>query len=241
MSEKEKNPHENHRARLKARFHGQGLDHFEDHNVLELLLFFAVPRADTNPLAHRLMERYGTLSRVFDAPAEDLMQVEGIGEHAATLIKLIPSLARRYCESRFQQGGEIPTHESVGTYLVAHFLGKNTESVFAMFYTSSMELVEAVELFSGSLQSAAFSVREVAEHAILKKAAYVILAHNHPGGIPIASAADLDVTRTVRTFLAQMQVTLLDHFIVAEGKYSSLTPEVLKRECEKFRGNSQSF
>lgn len=233
MQDKKENLHAAHRLRVKTRFLRQGLDHFEDHNVLELLLFYSIPQADTNPIAHRLMQRYGTLSAVFDAPFEDLLQIEGIGSHSATLIKLIPALARRYCESRFEKSGTLATHDQIGTFLVAHFLGKKTESVYGMFYSASMELVESVELFSGSLHSASFSVREVAEHAILKNASYVILAHNHPGGVPIASASDLDVTRTLRAFLRQMEVQLLDHFIVAEGKYFSLSRDIFEQERKR--------
>lgn len=236
-----KQTHASHRARLKNRFCHQGLEHFEDHNVLELLLFYAIPQRDTNPLAHRLMERYGSLSAVFDAPTEDLMQVEGVGEHTALLIKLIPSLARRYCESRFALKGELPEYERVGEYLVAHFLGQEKESVYALFYSSTMEFLEGVELFSGGLNSAAFSVRELAEHAILKKASYVILAHNHPGGVPIASAADLDVTRQVRGFLQSMEVLLLDHFIVADGKYFSLMREVFEHERDRARAHRKKM
>lgn len=235
MKEDGKKPglHAAHRARLKGRFLRHGLDHFEDHNVLELLLFYSVPQRDTNPLAHRLMERYGTLSAVFDAPYEDLLQVEGVGEHTAALIKLVPSLAKRYCTSRFSVSGVLPEHSEIGAHLVAHFLSETTESVYGMFYSSTLELLDESVLFSGGLHSAAFSVREIASRAILKKASYVILAHNHPDGVPIASASDLDATREIRGFLARMEVGLLDHFIVAEGKYFSLMPEVFEQTRDR--------
>ncbi len=231
--EREKNIHSSHRTRLKARFCSQGMGGFEDHNVLELLLFYAIPQKDTNPLAHRLMERYGSLSAVFDAPIEDLMQVEGVGEHTAVLLKMVPALAGRYCEDRFRVGDTFPEYEAVGTFLVSHFLSRETESVYGLFYSASLQLVDSAELFSGTLHSAAFSAREIAQRAILKNASYVILAHNHPGGVPIASAADLDVTREMRAFLAQMEVKLLDHFIVAEGKYFSLMRDFFEAECAR--------
>ena len=238
---KRENPHAEHRKRLKARFVRESLDHFEDHNVLELLLFYAIPQMDTNPLAHRLMERYGSLDAVFDAPTEDLAKVEGIGEHTAVLIKLIPALARRYCESRFDVRGVLPEYEELSAHLVAHFLNRETESVYGLFYSPSLKLVDACELCSGSLHSASFSVREVAERAILKKATYLVLAHNHPGGVPIASAADLDVTRDVRSFLLRMDVKLLDHFIVAEDRVFSLTREVYEHEREHVLSRADSL
>ena len=218
MAEQE-NLHASHRARLKARFCRQGMEGFEDHNVLELLLFYAVPRCDTNPIAHRLMERYGSLSAVFDAPVEDLVRVEGVGQHAAVLIKMIPALAARYCEDRFSVNKKLPSYEEVGAYLVSHFLGRQTESVFGLFYSSDLKFLD--------------SAREIAQHAILKNASYVVLAHNHPQGIPIASATDLDVTRELRAFLSQMEVRLLDHFIVAEGRFSSLMRDYFESECAR--------
>lgn len=234
MSAKD-NVHKSHRTRLKNRFLKSSLDSFDDHNVLELLLFYAIPQRDTNPLAHRLMERYKSISAVFDAPIEDLMQVEGIGEHTAVLIKLIPSLGRRYCESRFSVKGKLPDYESVGAYFVSHFLGRDTESVYALFYSSTLELVEEAQISSGGLTSASFSVREIASRAILNKASYVIMAHNHPGGVPIASVADLDATAEVRSFLTKMEVMLLDHFIVAEGQYFSLMKEVFDMEVRRVK------
>ena len=226
----EKNLHRSHRARMKARFSARGLDDFADHEVLELLLFYAVPQRDTNPLAHRLVERYGSFAAVFDAPVEDLLEVEGVGEHTATLIKLIPDLARRYCESRFAPGKDLDPYDVVGTHLVSHFLGRQNESVYAMFYSSTLQFLYAQEISQGGLHSASFSMRDIASAAILKKASYVILAHNHPDGVALASGADLDVTREVRSFLLQMEVQLLDHFVVSEGKYTSLMKEFFHKE-----------
>ena len=90
------NLHEGHRQRLKERFIKNGLSDFEDHNVLELLLFYSVPRSDTNELGHKLLKKFGSLSNVFDAPVDELCKVEGIGLHSATLIKLIPELCNLY-------------------------------------------------------------------------------------------------------------------------------------------------
>ena len=89
-------PHEGHRARMKARFLKEGFQNFADHEIMEFLLYYAMPRKDTNEIAHALIERFGSLSAVFDAPYEELMEIKGIKEHSATLIKLIPALARRY-------------------------------------------------------------------------------------------------------------------------------------------------
>ena len=100
MEEKQSHPHSGHRARVKARFLKEGLDAFEDHNALELLLFYAIPQRDTNELAHKLISAFGSFSAVFDAPVESLMQVGGIKENTAILIKLIPALYGKYAQSK---------------------------------------------------------------------------------------------------------------------------------------------
>lgn len=187
------------------------------------------------------MERYGSLSAVFDAPVEDLVRVEGVGQHAAVLIKMIPALAARYCEDRFSVNKKLPSYEEVGAYLVSHFLGRQTESVFGLFYSSDLKFLDSAEICAGSLHSATFSAREIAQHAILKNASYVVLAHNHPQGIPIASATDLDVTRELRAFLSQMEVRLLDHFIVAEGRFSSLMRDYFESECARISALYQNL
>ncbi len=101
--------HSGHRARVKQRFLRGGLDSFDDHQVLELLLFYALPQRDVNELAHALLNHFGTLSAVFDAPEQELLQVPGIGENAAVLVKLLPQIARRYLISKESESGVVRT------------------------------------------------------------------------------------------------------------------------------------
>lgn len=233
MAKREKGIHANHRSRVKKRFLSNGLDSFEDHNVLELLLFFALPKIDVNPLAHLLMERYGSLSAVFDAPFEDLCKVPGAGPHTACLIKLLPQMSRRYCADRFSGSKHLPEHDTVGNYLTSRFLGENEEVVIGMLYDASLQLLDVRVLHRGSLSGIFFSLRNIVEPVLLRRASYVILAHNHPKGLPIASDADLDATRRVKELLAQVEVTLIEHFIIAEDRYTGLMPDVFNQVREK--------
>jgi len=232
--EQKKNPHEGHRKKLKKRFLTEGLDHFEDHNILELILFFAIPRRDTNEVAHALLSKFGSLSRVFEAGIEDLCRVDGIGENAAHLIKTYPAVAKRYYADRFQPSKQLREYALTGQELVLHFAGLETEQAYALFYDNSLGFCGDGIIHEGSLNSVAFYLRRLCDEAVRNNASYLILAHNHPHGLPIASAEDLSTTKVVRSFLAQMDITLIDHFIVGENRFSSIQREVYEHYYQNF-------
>ena len=121
--------HDGHRQRLKERFRAEGLDHFEEHQVLELLLFYCIPRQDTNPIAHALLERFGSLSQVLEAPAEELEKVPGIGSNAATFLALTTAVGRYYLVNRSMQTVILSSIEQCGQYLVPFFYGRRNEAV----------------------------------------------------------------------------------------------------------------
>ena len=213
---------EGHRQRLKNRFLSEGLEGFEPHNVLELLLFFTVPRCDTNPIAHDLIDTFGSLSDVFDAEYEDLMQVNGIKEHSAALIKLIPAISRYYYMDRQQKRIDLSTNEKIGEYLISLYYGINVETVYLLLLDNKMHLIGRVKLHEGSVNSAAIDIRKIAERAFAKRAAHVILAHNHPNGIAVPSGDDLLTTQNVLRALKPLQIDFVNHFIVAEDKYAAI-------------------
>lgn len=222
----EKNLHAGHREKLKNRFLKEGLDNFEDHNVLELILFYAIARKDVNEIAHRLLDRFGTLAGVFDAEISELKKVDGIGAHAAVLIKTYPAVTRRYLEQRFRKGERLPAYAEMGKRLVMHFAGKENEEVYALFFNNALNFSGEQVIHEGDVNSVGFSFRRLCDSAMKANASFVILAHNHPHGVPVASSDDLVTTDRLRTLLAQINVSLLDHFIVAEGRFSSIQDEI---------------
>lgn len=226
MSTEKKNPHAGHRAKLKKRFLSQGFDGFEDHNILELLLFFAIPRKDTNEIAHALIDRFGSFSRVFEASVEELCKVEGVGEHAAQLIKTYPAVAKRYYKDRFKSGKRLPEYRQMGQELVLQFAGAENEQVYALFYDNALNLCGSQILHEGSINSVTFSFRKVCDAALGYKASYMVLAHNHPRGVPIASSEDLNTTKKLHEFLLQLGITLIDHFVIGENHFSSIQSEI---------------
>ncbi len=233
---KKANPHQGHRLKLKKRFHREGLEHFEDHNILEMILFFAIPRKDTNEIAHALIERFGSFSRVLEASVEELCTVDGIGENAATLLRSYPAVAKRYFKDRFRARKALPEYEQMGQDLVLHFAGKEREEVYAIFYDNSLCLCGSEVIHEGDINSVGFSFRKLCDACVHHNAAYLVLAHNHPRGIPIASSDDLNTTSGLKQFLLQMNVVLIDHFIVGESRFSSIQKEgydYIRREFVK--------
>lgn len=214
--------HEGHRSRLRDRFLNCGLDAFEDHEVLELLLFYASPRRDVNPTAHRLMERYGSLSAVLDASPAELEKTEGIGENSAVLLSLARQLARRYSIDAARHGNVLDTPLKAGKYLKPFFLGLRDEAVYLVTLDAGCRVIQCRMLSSGTAMSATVSVRGVAELALRDNAVSVLLAHNHPGGMAVPSREDEETTRALRKALKPLDIKLNDHFIIADGECVSM-------------------
>lgn len=216
------NTHQGHRDRMKRRFVESGLDNFHDHNVLELLLFYAIPQKDTNPLAHDLINTFGSLSAVLDAPIEELVKVTGVGENAAILIKLIPQISRRYLISRVSGELILSSTKKAGDYLLPFFYAEKDEVVYILCMDAKCKLLTCQLLFRGSVNSAHVSIRKIVETALVANATSVILAHNHTSGIAIPSEDDERTTQKIRQALELVGIILSDHIVVADDDYVSM-------------------
>ena len=214
--------HKGHRERLKQRFREQGLDNFTDIQVLELLLFYAIPQRDTNPLAHSLLDCFGSLSRVLEAEYEELKKVPGISDHSATLLALVTDLCRYYQVDSAQRVEILTTLDACGAYLVPRFFGRTRETVFLLCLDAKCKVLCCKEVGEGSVNSANVSVRKIVEVALAANATTVVLAHNHPSGIAVPSAEDVQTTRRVAAALNAVEVQLADHVVVADGDYVSM-------------------
>ena len=214
--------HDGHRARLRKRFMDEGLDHFTEIQALELLLYYAIPRVDTNPIAHALLEHFGSLSQVLDASVEELCKVKGIGENTAVYLHLITEMGRFYQVNRSSQVKILSTLESCAEYLVPFFFGRKVESVFLICLDAKCKVLACKEVGEGSVNSAGISIRKIVETAIGVNATTVVLAHNHPSGLAIPSAEDVQTTRRIANALQAVEITLADHIIVADDDYVSM-------------------
>ena len=192
--------HEGHRQRMRRQLKTSGMDSLSDVQVLEVLLYYAIPRADTNPIAHRLLERFGSLSGVLEAAPDELSNIEGMGDAAAQLIALIQ-------------------------YLVPFFHGEQEEVVYLLCLDAKCKAICCVPVHRGSITAASISVRKIVQTALNQNAASVVLAHNHPSGYALPSPEDLDTTRTLQTALQAVGIVLADHIIVADDDFVSLADD----------------
>ena len=214
--------HDGHRQRLKARFLEQGLDGFTEVQVLELLLIFAIPRRDTNPIAHELLEKFGSLRQVLEAPVQRLTEVEYITENAAALLKLAPAMLRYYQVDKVKEEMPLVTIQACGDYLKHFFLGRKNETVFLLCLDAKCKVLACREVGEGSVNSANVPIRRVVEIALAEGASTVVLAHNHPSGIAIPSGEDIATTRRLYAALSTVDVILADHIVVADDDYVSM-------------------
>lgn len=214
--------HDGHRQRLKELFRKEGLDNFYDYQALELLLYYCIPRKDTNPIAHALLDRFGTLAQVLEAPVEELMTVEGVGENAATYLHLVTEIGRYYLVNRAEQVKVLPTLEDCARYLIPRFYGRRNEMVYLLCLDAKCKVLCCKELGEGVVNSTHISVRKIMETALAVNATTVVLAHNHPSGVAIPSADDIQTTRRVAAALSAVDIHLADHIVVAEDDYVSM-------------------
>ena len=214
--------HSGHRQRLKDRFRREGLDNFDELYVLELLLFYCIPQKDTNPLAHRLLNHFGSLAAVLDATAEELEKVDGIGKNVSTFLSLITQVGRYYQVKRAEPGEILCTIEQCGNYLVPYFFGRERETVFMLCLDAKCKVLCCKKIGEGSVNSANVPIRRVVELALGANATTVVLAHNHPSGLAIPSADDVQTTHRVAAALEAVEITLADHIVVSRDDYVSI-------------------
>lgn len=221
------NPHFNHRERVKERFAREGLEHFQPHQILEMILFYSIPRGDTNVIAHDLLKKFGSLSNVFEADPKDLITVKGIGENSATFLSMFPSVTQRYFADKW---GEKPTLDSsakAGEYMVSLFVGYTYEIFYVVCLDAQNKVNFSQIVQEGTIDEAAIYPREIVDTVLRHQAHGVILAHNHPGGSLKPSTADIDVTHKIRKALESISIHVIDHIIVAGSQYFSFAEKGL--------------
>ena len=214
--------HKGHRERLRSRFLEYGLDAFNEINALELLLFFAIPRRDTNPLAHALLDRFGSLQGVFDATVAELKTVDGISEISAALIKLVPAVSRLAYRKKTEKGLVLKNSARAAEYLIPRFMYEDKEILLLLSLDAGKHVRSCDEMSVGVVNAVDLNVRRIAETAMKNRASSVILAHNHPDGDPSPSPQDIETTSRVKEALALIDIPLVDHIIVADENSCSL-------------------
>jgi DNA repair protein RadC len=224
-----KGVHKGHRERLKTRFFNEGLQGFAPHEVLELLLCFAIPQRDMNPLAHDLLSIFGSLSGVLEASAEELRRCPGVGANATALLTLMPQLARYYMRDRFHERPVMRNATEAGEYCKTLFFGLNIETVYLICLDAQSRVIHPALLQNGTIDESPVYARDVVETALRHNAHSAVLAHNHPGGSLVPSPADYEVTKMVISALEVVDVRMADHIIVADGEFLSMAQQSMMK------------
>ena len=223
--EKSDNVHAGHRERVRMRFLEEGLDGFEDHEILELLLYYCIPKKDTNELAHRMIREFGTLADLLEADPHDVSRRCGVGTNTAVLVSLGVPLSRRYMKRKWGERPIINSSTKAGEYALTLFTGRIYEAFFTICLDSQNRVNHAALVHEGTINEAPVYPRIIVETALRHKANSVILAHNHPGGSLKPSGADIEVTRKIVSALKPIAINVVDHIITAGEHYVSFAEQ----------------
>ncbi|MDD6735887.1 MAG: DNA repair protein RadC [Clostridiales bacterium] len=222
MGAEKENPHKFHRKRLKEKFMKYGLDALEDHEFLELILFYAIPMKNTNEMAHDLINEFGSFKDILEADIENLEQIEGLSEHSALLFKIILASANKYINSVNNIANARLTPENINIYVKNLFYGHTNEVAYVLLLDKDCVVRKVKKMSQGTVNATPLYPREVVKLAVNERYPYMIIAHNHPGGSPIPSKEDLYITKTIELALNFVDVRLVDHIIVAGERVVSI-------------------
>lgn len=227
--------HLEHRKRVKDRFRKEGLDNFDERYVLELLLFYCVPRKDTKDLAIRLLEHFGSIVQVLDATPEELERVPGVGEGISTFLTLRKAVDRYYKIKKDEEFSAKPllTPEDFGRTLRSKFEHQRNEVVYVLCLDAKCKMLSCLFVGEGGVNSANVPIRKLVEICLNANATSVVLAHNHPGGLAFPSADDIQTTHRLAQALASVDVYFADHLIFTEGDWISMAQSGYYRPSEQ--------
>lgn len=227
VSQRPKDYKHGHRKRLRGRFTTSGLEGLLPYEVLELLLSFAIPRRDVKDRAKNLLEAFGSLKGVLDAEFTELCAVEGIGERSATLLKLCRDLSVLYLKQKAVEKQHISSTEELLAFCRMAMGSKKDEEFVVIFLDSQNKIIEVETIQKGIVNKAVVYPRQILERALARKAAAIILAHNHPSGNVRPSEADLTLTKTIQETARILDILVHDHIIVGEDRVFSFRQEGL--------------
>lgn len=226
--EDNKNVHSGHRKRVKERFCESGLSSFADHTVLELVLYYSIPRKDTNVLAHKLLDHFGSLHAVFEAELGRLMEVPGISYNSAVHIKLFPEVFKRYSMSKAGKKVVFSDYGVIADYVSGLFFGESAESLYVICLDGRNAVISCTRHSTGSASGTSVSNSMIIDDATCHKARGIVIAHNHPATIAEPSPADYEVTKKLYHLLKEMDIELVDHIIFGcDGKCASIRDRMM--------------
>lgn len=230
--EKKQNLHEGHRLRVKERFLKHGVESFNEVQLLETLLFYAIPKKDTNDTAHLLLNTFGSFKKVFEADYNDLVKVNGIGDNAASLIKFFQMSSKRYLELVYTEKEETVNNapEALMNYCKQLFLGEKRELIYVIALDSELVILERELINEGDPDTVYMPYRKITDFVHRTNASRIVITHNHPNGLCLASKNDVETTKNIVELMNQIEVEVVDHIVVGKNGASSIRNGLRGRE-----------
>lgn len=232
--EKTKNNAKGHRERVRKKFLENGFNGLEDYEVLELLLFYVIPRKDTKAIAKELIKRFKTLANVLKADTLELKTINGLGDVAITFLKMIGALPARIYKDELKNQklikddkNKITDKEVLLSFLRNKIGYEDVEKFYVIYLSSSNEVIAFEESSSGTLDRSSIYPREIYKRVIMENAKSIIIAHNHPSGNTCPSKCDIDITNEIAKGLKNFGALLLEHIIITRDSYFSFLEEGL--------------
>lgn len=214
--------HDGHRDRVRDKFIKNGFDGMQEHEILEMVLFYCVPRKDTNEIAHNLINKYGNLASVLEAEYDSLIEVEGITKSSAVYLTMFLKLMREYDIISEKNSRKIFNANQSGEFFLKRYRGLKEEMVSAVCLDSKQNIISYEEICKGDVSQVGFDIRKIVNFLIKNKSSMVIVAHNHPSGFALPSNEDIKATLMLRDTLLRFNTTLLDHIIIANDDFISM-------------------
>lgn len=214
--------HDGHRQRLKERFKKEGLENFEFHNALELLLFYSIPYKDTNETAHLLLDNFGTLKNLLDAPIEEIVKIQGVGENSASLLKLVKEFTKKSVEEYNKKITILGDVKSAKSYCERLLYGCTVEEIRLICLDNKRGIIHSEKICEGTVNHCLVDMRKIVENALKHNSAMVMLAHNHPRGDCRPSVDDIEFTNKIKALFNSINIELVDHIIVGEDSVHSM-------------------
>lgn len=214
-----------HRQRLRQRFMDGGAGALPDYEMLELVLFRAIPRCDVKPVARRLLDTFGDFARVLSAPKERLMEVKGIGDAVIVELKIVEAASHRLARSKVMQRHVISSWDAVLDYCHTTMSHLETEQFRVLYLDRKNVLIADEEQARGTVDHVPVYPREVVKRALELNASAIILVHNHPSGDPTPSESDITMTAKIQSAADSLGIALHDHLIIGKSTELSFRTE----------------
>ena len=217
-----KSIHDGHRERVRENVLKNGFEQLEDHRLLELLLFYSIPRGDTNEIAHRLLNEFGTLSGVIKAPPKKVAKILGVGENSVVLLSAIGELCVRVSKERASKRTAYRTEEEIVELVTSHYLNETEEKFLLVCFDSGMKVRYSGFISEGDSIHTELDMKNFISKVIENDASIIVIAHNHPDGDTSPSGADISTTAAISVMMRKIGVVLYDHVILSQESYLSM-------------------